>query len=654
MRTCSPLQRTWSARYRESLNICAAAVAVAALPCLGPSRNICGTATHAAVKAPLPTAARPTLTLLLCLPYLNLPYRRRLGLLSDPVATAVGQVYERTSIERHLLHCSLAGQPATDPITNAPLPSLSLLPVFPMRSRAAEFRAAAVRGCIAAAAAPRCLTPVAYLRRAAELLGSGGGVSGACGGHGAAAAAATGRPPASVQESLMTKLKTPTPPTVQQQQQQQQQQQGAPDALSREFVSFLVAHPEPESDALILKYFGFELLRSGQAEAAANVFAGLLIGAGGRRTEQAEYLHLCLDAWAAAAAGGGGGAAVGANIDSSAHHSSVSNNSDGNNTDGDYRPGSGHNVTLGQQQQQQQQSNNNSHHYHTATTTTTTALARRLADLTRGPGALLPSSLLEMLLSESPAAAAAAVAPAGDALASELCAELLSRGAAAAAATASAADEAALGGLPGGLGGALALLLELQRLKERTAARALDNLRGQVEELCSAAAAVGLLLGGSSSTARCSGGGGRAAAAAAGSSSSSISASSNTAIGAAAAAGQEHSLAAGVDGGPEAATAAARSQGSGEYGAKSCCGEVSGGGGADTSALPVATQRRRQRLWGACSGWRRKKGAAFALGHAARLAAAGGLAVASLLDGNGVLLRAARLAPLLYLLRSGL
>jgi hypothetical protein len=48
---------------------------------------------------------------------------------------ALAQVYERAAIETHLARAAAAGAPLTDPLTNAPLDSDQLLPVFPMRSR---------------------------------------------------------------------------------------------------------------------------------------------------------------------------------------------------------------------------------------------------------------------------------------------------------------------------------------------------------------------------------------------------------------------------------------------------------------------------------------------------------------------------------------
>lgn len=49
------------------------------------------------------------------------------------------QVYERTAIETHLMRAASASMPMTDPLTNTPLASDQLLPVFPMRSRVRSF-----------------------------------------------------------------------------------------------------------------------------------------------------------------------------------------------------------------------------------------------------------------------------------------------------------------------------------------------------------------------------------------------------------------------------------------------------------------------------------------------------------------------------------
>lgn len=63
------------------------------------------------------------------------------------------------------MQAAVSGQPATDPVSNAVLPSLDLVPVWPMRSRAAEYRDSTIRACVQSASAPDCADPVKYLRR---------------------------------------------------------------------------------------------------------------------------------------------------------------------------------------------------------------------------------------------------------------------------------------------------------------------------------------------------------------------------------------------------------------------------------------------------------------------------------------------------------
>lgn len=104
------------------------------------------------------------------------------------VLTRLGQVYERSAIERHISMSRSAGptstsyssprqgyghsQPElvpTDPVTNMPLPDASLTPVYPMKSRAMSFRESRARACARRACTLGCSDPVRYLRRAVEL-----------------------------------------------------------------------------------------------------------------------------------------------------------------------------------------------------------------------------------------------------------------------------------------------------------------------------------------------------------------------------------------------------------------------------------------------------------------------------------------------------
>jgi hypothetical protein len=81
----------------------------------------------------------------------------------DPVINAAGQVYERDAIVQHLRHRT------ADPISNLPLQNMHLTPVYPMKSRAMEYRESAAKMCIEACCQMTCEEPMKYLRRAAEL-----------------------------------------------------------------------------------------------------------------------------------------------------------------------------------------------------------------------------------------------------------------------------------------------------------------------------------------------------------------------------------------------------------------------------------------------------------------------------------------------------
>ncbi len=68
-----------------------------------------------------------------------LPSRR----LQEPVITAAGQVYERAAIETHL-----AVRGPTDPLTNAPLVSAQLIPVYTLKGRSFDFRETVAKACV--------------------------------------------------------------------------------------------------------------------------------------------------------------------------------------------------------------------------------------------------------------------------------------------------------------------------------------------------------------------------------------------------------------------------------------------------------------------------------------------------------------------------
>ena len=81
----------------------------------------------------------------------------------------IPQAYERSAIECHLLRSS------TDPLTRAPLGNASLTPVFVLRSRAQDYRAATARACVErACSAADAADAVRFLRRACELVGDAG------------------------------------------------------------------------------------------------------------------------------------------------------------------------------------------------------------------------------------------------------------------------------------------------------------------------------------------------------------------------------------------------------------------------------------------------------------------------------------------------
>ena len=184
-------------------------------------------------------------------------------LFRDPVISPVGQVYERAAIERHFSRSATGGQPVKDPVTNQVLDSLALVPVYAMRSRAAEYRERTARACVEAAVSPTCGEPVKYLRRAAELLAPQVG----------AASPGQGSP-----------------------QQTHSQPQSFIPGISREFANFLSNHQGEAYNAMALKYFGNELLRAGASDAAADVFYRLLLEAEDKQ-QQFEYLQLCLACW---------------------------------------------------------------------------------------------------------------------------------------------------------------------------------------------------------------------------------------------------------------------------------------------------------------------------------------------------------------------
>lgn len=157
----------------------------------------------------------------------------------DPVINAVGQVYEREAITNHLRSRS------TDPITMTHLPSLQLTPVYPIKSRAMEYRERVAKSCVERACSFRCQDPLKYLRRATELCAD-------------------------------VNLRIP--------------------GISSEFLSYLQTHTGNAYDVIAIRHFAEGLRRSGYVDQAANVFYRLLQH-GEDRSQQAETLKQCLACW---------------------------------------------------------------------------------------------------------------------------------------------------------------------------------------------------------------------------------------------------------------------------------------------------------------------------------------------------------------------
>lgn len=193
------------------------------------------------------------------------------------IASASTQVYERVAIEHHLSHAASMGQSPTDPVTNLSLPSTHLLPVYPMRSRAAEYRETTARACVEYATAAGCSEPVKYLRWAAELALPDITSS-------SKSNNSNGSSPRDVSSGSSTHSTAPSKSGT------------VIPGISSDFARFLATHKGDAYDALALKYFGNELLRAGCADAAADMFYRLLLNADDRQ-QQAEYLQLCLDCW---------------------------------------------------------------------------------------------------------------------------------------------------------------------------------------------------------------------------------------------------------------------------------------------------------------------------------------------------------------------
>jgi hypothetical protein len=346
--------------------------------------------------------------------------------------------------------------------------------------------------------------------------------------------------------------------------------------MTLDFAKYLAAHQGSAYDALVLKYFGNELLLAGLPDAAADVFYRLLLEAE-EQVQQAEYLQLCLDCW-------------------------TSSSSSGTATDG--TAGSSETATAAEPEQQQQSDADHQQQQDQASAAATAAAAGpamhhspviigKLADFVQRQHCLSPSAIVRMLQGMSH----------GADLAQQLCQLLLARAAASAAAAASPQDEAVLS-LPGGLGGALEVLASLIELGNVQLQQQLVVLAGQLKGLEAQVQVQQQLAGNELAGGSClpeTGGSLQEASAGDGS---------------------------------NAAAAAHRG--------------AAGASRAGTGNSSSSSSRRR------VVSWKGGKGLDVLLGRVVRGAAAGTLAVASLAKGNHLLLRVARVGPLLYLLRAGL
>lgn len=164
-------------------------------------------------------------------------------LLLDPVLACSGQVYERAAIETHLARAAAAGAPPTDPLSNAPLENENLVPVYPMRSRAAEYREATARACAGGAASePKRGEAVRLLRRAAELALPPGAAAAA--GPRAGGGSRRGGGSSTAGEALLV----------------------AAPGLSLELCRFLASHRGEAYNAVALKFFANSLMQGGYAD----------------------------------------------------------------------------------------------------------------------------------------------------------------------------------------------------------------------------------------------------------------------------------------------------------------------------------------------------------------------------------------------------
>lgn len=148
------------------------------------------------------------------------------------------QAYERSAIERHLVTSN------RDPMSQQPLASRALTPVYLLKSRALEYREATARACMDRACRG-CGDPVAYLRRAAELC-------------------------------------TDAP--------------FLPQGLTRNVVDYLVTHTSNAYDRIALDMFARSLYDNGYRDKAASIYFYLLTSENDP-CKQPSLLRQCIACW---------------------------------------------------------------------------------------------------------------------------------------------------------------------------------------------------------------------------------------------------------------------------------------------------------------------------------------------------------------------
>jgi hypothetical protein len=213
--------------------------------------------------------------------------------------------------------------------------------------------------------------------------------------------------------------------------------------LTVEFAQYLAAHRGSQYDALVLKYFGNELLRAGCPDAASNVFYRLLLEAEDK-VQQAEYLQLCLDCWTCSS---DGTSSVGADSAASTTAETACTQQHSGKGVGVRAPAAAHPASA--------------------------VIISKLADFVQRQRCLSPRAIVQMLESTHH----------GSAMAMQLCQVLLSRAAGSAAAAGPAGNAEAALGLPGGLGGVLEVLLELVELGHGQLLGQVEKLTQQVQQL---------------------------------------------------------------------------------------------------------------------------------------------------------------------------